>query len=251
VIRAADAQVESSERRNILRSLLRDCYCVTVTVIEIVSLILPDEPVIVMVWAPSGAVALIGTVMVEVPEPGAGMGLGLKVMVLEFPDKVMAESKPPPTFAVMVEVPELPRATVMALGEAEMAKVFVVVVTVRVIVVDCLTPPPVPVMVMVCVPFTVVVSTARIMVEVPEPGAAIVEGVKVTVTPAGWPVADRAMEESKPFKMAVVIFDEPLLPCATETVVGEAEMVKLGVGVPVSASISALPFGLPKPQPKL
>jgi hypothetical protein len=68
-----------------------------------------------------------------------------------------------------------------------------------------------------------------VMVEVPEPGVAIDVGLKPTVTPVGWPFADKAMAESKPPEMAVVIVDVPLLPCPTETEVGEAEMVKLGV----------------------
>lgn len=87
-------------------------------------------------------------VMVEVPEPGAGIGLGLK----EVPppaDKVIAESKPFPIFAVMVDVPELPLAMVSALGEALMANLPVAeAVTVKVTVVVCVTPPPMPVTVM-------------------------------------------------------------------------------------------------------
>jgi hypothetical protein len=94
----------------------------------------------------------------------------------------------------------------------------------------------------------VVEATAIVMVEVPEPGAAIEVGLKLTVTPVGWPVADKAIAESKPSKMAVVIVDVPLLPCTTETEVGEAEIVKFGDGdVAVSASIRPVPFGLPQP----
>ena len=66
------------------------------------------------------------------------------------------------------------------------------------------------------------------MVEVPEPGAAMEVGLKVTVTPVGWPEADKAIAELNPPETAVVIVDVPLLPCTTETEAGEAEMVKLG-----------------------
>ena len=208
----------------------------------------PPVPVTVIAWAPSGTVLLIVIVIVDVPEPGAGMGLGLKVSILEPPDKVIAESKPPATFAVMVEVPELPLATVMALGDAVIAKIAVVAVSLTVVV--CVMPPPLPVTVSVYVPFAVVVSTSRVKVEVPEPGAAIDVGLKLAVTPVGWPVTVKATAESKPPEMAVVILDVPLLPFATETVVGEAEMVKLGDAVPASASIRALPFGLPQPVDK-
>ena len=50
------------------------------------------------------------------------------------------------------------------------------------------------------------------MVEVPEPGAAIDAGVKLTVTPDGCPVADKATAELNPPKMPTEIVDEPLLP---------------------------------------
>ena len=107
--------------------------------------------------------------------------------------------------------------------------------------------PEVPVTVIVYAPAVVVGATAMVMVEAPEPGAAIEVGLKVTVTPVGWPVADNAIAESKPFKTAVVIDDVPLLPCSTETEAGAAEMVKLP---PISALIRPIPFGLPHPVAK-
>ena len=97
-------------------------------------------------------------------------------------------------------------------------------------------------------PAAVVDATARVTVELPEPGTAIDVGLKVTVTPAGWPVADKAIAASKPPEIAVVIVDVPLLPCTTETEAGEAEMVKLGdVVPPARAVISPEPLGLPQP----
>ena len=47
-------------------------------------------------------------------------------------------------------------------------------------------------------PVAVVDATARVMVEVPEPGAAIDAGVKLTVTPVGCPVADKPTAELNP-----------------------------------------------------
>lgn len=87
------------------------------------------------------------------------------------------------------------------------------------------------------------------MVELPDPGAAIDVGLNVTVTPVGWPLAVKAIAASKPPDTAVVIVELPLLPCTTETELGDAEMLKLGVGEdpPVSAFISPTPFGLPQP----
>ncbi len=80
----------------------------------------------------------------------------------------------------------------------------------------------------------VVEATAIDMVELPEPGAAMDVGLKLTVTPEGWPEADSAIAELKPPETAVVMVDVPLLPCTTETEVGEAEMVKAGLEVAVT-----------------
>lgn len=87
-----------------------------------------------------------------------------------------------------------------------------------------------------------------LMVEVPEPGAAMEAGLKVTVTPVGWPDAVSAMAELKPPETAVVMVEEPLPPWTTETELGEAEMVKLGLlEVGARALMRPVPLGLPQP----
>jgi len=58
-------------------------------------------------------------------------------------------------------------------------------------------------------------ATASVTAEVPEPGAAIDVGLKLTVTPVGAPLAVRAMAESNPPETAVVIVEEPLDPTTT------------------------------------
>lgn len=90
------------------------------------------------------------------------------------------------------------------------------------------------------------------MVELPEPGAGIVEGENVTVTPVGWPVAVNATAPLKPPDTVLVIVDDPFPPCATDTEPGEADKLKLGPvdPPPASAVIKAAPFGLPKPVAK-
>ena len=85
-------------------------------------------------------------------------------------------------------------------------------------------------------PVVVVEATAMVIVDVPEPGAAMDVGLKLTVAPVGWPLADKAIAELKPPETAVVIVDVPLLPSTTETEVGEAEMVKAGLAVAVTVS---------------
>ena len=90
-----------------------------------------------------------------------------------------------------------------------------------------------------------------VIVDVPEPGAATGLGLKTTVTPVGWPDADKVTAELKPPEIAVVMVDVPWLPCVTEGEAGDAERVKLGVeGAGARALIKPTPFGLPRPVAK-
>ena len=114
----------------------------------------PPVPVMVMVWAPVLARVPTLTVIIDVPEPGAAMGFVLKVTVWLLPspeaDKVTAESKPLNAAVVIVDVPDEPRTTVIAVGDALMLKSApAAAVTVRETDAFCVTPPPVPVTVMV------------------------------------------------------------------------------------------------------
>ena len=86
-------------------------------------------------------------------------------------------------------------------------------------------PPPLPVTVMGYVPVGVLDPTVMVMVELPEPGAAIGFGLKLTVVPDGAPEADRLIALLKPPLIVVVIVDVPWLPCATLSEAGEAERV--------------------------
>jgi hypothetical protein len=45
------------------------------------------------------------------------------------------------------------------------------------------------------------------MVDEPEPGAGMELGLKLTVTLLGWPLADKAMAESKPPETVVVMVE--------------------------------------------
>ena len=67
-----------------------------------------------------------------------------------------------------------------------------------------------------------------VIVELPEPGAGIGLGLKLTVVPEGTPDADRVMALLNPPLMVVVIVDVPWLPCATLTAAGEADIAKFG-----------------------
>ena len=89
--------------------------------------------------------------------------------------------------------------------------------------------------------------TAIVMVDEPEPGAAIGLGLKLTVVPEGTPLADRLMALLKPPLTVVVMVELPWTPCATLTEVGAALMVKLG-GV-VTVSVTLVVCWIPPPLP--
>jgi hypothetical protein len=206
-----------------------------------------------MVWLVIVARLPTVNVILEVPDPGAAMLLGLKETLLLLPcpeaDKLTAELKPPVIVVVIVTVPDDLLATVIELGDAETLRPAVTPdVTVSETVVVCVTPPPVPVMVMLYVPAATVDATVNVAVEVPDPGAAIDDGLKPTVTPLGMPDAVSATAASNPFDTVEVIVNDPLLPAATEIAEGEADNVNDGFCVddPVSAAINP-EFGLPQP----
>ena len=95
-------------------------------------------------------------------------------------------------------------------------------------------------------PVAVEEATAIVMVEVPAP---VIElGLKLTVTPAGWPLEVRVIAESKPSVTVLVMVDVPELPCTTVTDAGDAERLKPGVDeVPAKAFSNPEPLGLPQP----
>lgn len=212
----------------------------------------PPVPVAVTVRVPALAFLLTVTVMVDDPVPvtDVGLKLTLRPLPLTEADKLIEELKPFKAVVLIVELPELAGATLRLLGLALMEKSGAGAVTVSETGVVCVTPPPVAVTVMVYVPAATVDATVMVMVEDPEPGAGIGLLLKPTVTPVGWPVADKVMAELKPPVALVVIVEFPELPCATETEAGEAERLKLGAAGPASALSNALPFGLPQPVTK-
>jgi hypothetical protein len=77
-------------------------------------------------------------------------------------------------------------------------------------------------------------------------------GLKLTVTPEGWPLAVRLIALSKPPVTVLVMAELPEPPpCATVIVEGEADSVNPGVGLPPARAFSKpLPLGLPHPVAK-
>ena len=101
--------------------------------------------------------------------------------------------------------------------------------TVRAIVVVCVTLPPVAVTVTFAVPVVAVLLAESVRVELPLPGAVMEAGLKLAVTPAGNPDADKETAELNPPLTAVemVLLVEP--PWVTLNKLGEAEILKSGV----------------------
>ena len=97
---------------------------VTVSETVVVSVVLPEVPFTVMLYVPVAVDEATVMVMVEVPAPVIDVGLKPMVTPVGWPVavKVIAESKPPVTVLVIVDVPELPCATETEVGEAERLK---------------------------------------------------------------------------------------------------------------------------------
>ena len=96
-------------------------------------------------------------------------------------------------------------------------------------------------------PTAVLLPTAIVMVDEPEPGAAIGLGLKLTVVPVGAPLADRLMALLKPPLTVVVMVELPWAPCATLSDAGDAEIVKLAA--PVTVSVTLVVCWIPPPLP--
>lgn len=110
--------------------------------------------------------------------------------------------------------------------------------TTTVTVAVCCIPPPVAVRVMGYVPAAVFDPTEIVIVELPEPGTAKLLGLKLTVVPVGAPEAARAIELLKPPLTVIVMVDVPWFPGAIVIELGDAESVKLGPVVTVSATVA-------------
>ena len=87
-------------------------------------------------------------------------------------------------------------------------------------------------------PAVAVEATVTVMIDVPAPGIDV--GLNPTMTPVGCPDAVNATAELKPPVTELVIVDVPELPSATDTEVGDAEMLKPGAAAAVTVSETCL-----------
>ena len=105
------------------------------------------------------------------------------------------------------------------------------VVTVRTIAAVWVSVPLVPVTVRFTVPVVAVALAANVSVLAP----VVDVGLKVAVTPVGWPLTLNATAPVKPLNAFTLIVLVALAPRATLTVPGVAESAKSGVAVPVTS----------------
>lgn len=99
-------------------------------------------------------------------------------------------------------------------------------------------PPPFAVMVMVRLPVRAVRPTLTVIVDVPDPGAAIEAGLKLTLFALPWPDADNVIAELNPPEIEVLTVTVPELDRATVMDLGDALRVKLGVP-PLEVTVNA------------
>ncbi len=114
-------------------------------------------------------------------------------------------------------------------------------VTVRATVAVLVRPPPEAVIVTVAGPVVAVLEAEKVTVLVPAPGAAILAGAKLAVTPDGSPDAERVTAELNP-PDGVTVRPTGTVPLRTTlTVEGAAVSARAGVGaVTVSATVAVL-----------
>ena len=100
----------------------------------------------------------------------------------------------------------------------------------------CVIVPDVPVTVTVLVPVVAVEDAVNVNVEVALPFAGGVTGLveNAAVTPLGSAEVLRFVAELKPFWLATVIVLGAVLPCCTDTALGDAETLKPGVPAPTA-----------------
>jgi hypothetical protein len=104
-------------------------------------------------------------------------------------------------------------------------------------------------MVMVLFPIEAFLPTLTVIVDVPDPGAAMELGLKVTVWALPCPEADKAIAELKLPETAVVMVALPDAFLATVIEAGEAETVKPAGAVAVTVSETVAVCVRPPPVP--
>jgi hypothetical protein len=194
----------------------------------VVSVRVPDVPVMVTVDVPLVAVEL--AVKVSVLLAVAGLGTKVAITPLGNPeaDRVTLPLKPFDGVIMMALVPVVPCTTVRLLGLAERANVGDAL-TVSVIVVVSVRLPDVPVTITVAAPVFAVALAVKVNTLVDVAGF----GLKAAVTPLGKPDAEKVTLEENPFAGVIVIVLVAVVPCTIGTLLGLADRENVGSGATV------------------
>ncbi len=178
--------------------------------------------------APAVAVELADNFRVLLPLPGAAMLVGAKLAVTPagspLADNAIPELNPFPPAVVKVIETDPPRATLAVVTLDDNVKLPI---TVRLRVRVLVTPPPTAVTVRVEAPPAAVEVAESVKVLLPLPGAAMVLGAKLAVTPLGAPLADNLIAELNPPTLVVVKVRDFEPPGATLALVPFDVSVKL------------------------
>jgi hypothetical protein len=202
---------------------------VRATVVACVALV--PVPVTVSEYEPAAAEDVVEMVSVDDPPELTAVGLRDAVTPEGAPatERAIVCAEPLTIAVLMVEVPELPAATLTLTGLAEIEKSLTTgAVTVSETAVEWLFVPSVPVTVRVEVP--VDAAELTVMVRVEEPPEETEVGLRVAVTPVGAPETARVTVPEAP-TVEVLIVELPLPPRTTETLAGLAAIVKSGAAV--------------------
>jgi hypothetical protein len=197
----------------------------------VVSIRLPDFPVIVTVEAPPAAELAAANVTALLPDLTA---LKVAVTPLGRPDanNVTVPVKPDISVMVMLLAPLDPAVTLKLAGVAASVKPGAGL-TVSASVALLLKVPEVPVIVTVDVPATAVLAAVRVSVLMPD-----LTALRVAVTPLGSPDAASATVPLKPEISVIAMLLAPLAPAVTLKVVRVAASLKVGCGTMLSAMVT-------------
>lgn len=200
--------------------------------IVVVSVRLPDVPVIVTVDVPFAAVELAVKVRVLLVVTGLGVKVAITPVGNPEADKVTLPVKPLDGVIEIALVPFVPCTTVKLLGLADKAKVGDAL-TVSAIVVVPVRLPDVPVTVTVADPVFAVALAVKVNTLVDEAGF----GLKAAVTPLGKPEAEKVTLPVKPFAGVTVTVLMLVVPCTMGTALGLADKANVGAGATVRAIV--------------
>ena len=220
---------------------------VTVKLIVVVWVKLPETPVMVTVTVPVVAVPLAVSVRTLVAVAGFVPNAAVTPVGRPVAESVTLPVKPPVSAIVIKLAPAAPPCAIVTLdGEADKLK-FAGPVTVNETVVVCVKLPETPVIVTVAVPIVAVPLAVNVRTLVAVAGFV----PNAAVTPVGNP---DAVSVTLPVKLSVgvieIVLVPPAPPCAIVTLLGAADKLKFGVVDAGHAFARFVTFTVPMPVAK-